>query len=63
MTCRCSGCNKFLGVIEAGNLYKKIVFLCDNCDTKRRSAILAMEMKTKENPFGDLFGDIFGKGK
>ncbi len=52
----CKGCNKFLGVIRDGNLYIKIVHLCDTCNTKRE----ALELRYKNEKSGDIFNDIFG---
>jgi hypothetical protein len=58
----CQGCNLPLGVIRDAKLRKGIVYLCKNCETKRVASDLMNKNKTKkpDNPFGDIFGDIFG---
>jgi len=54
----CKPCGKYLGEIRDATLHKKIIFLCDDCETKR----LASDMKNKTEPkmsYEDLFGGIF----
>jgi len=50
----CKGCPKYLGEIRDATLHRKIVFLCENCETKRLASDLAG--KTEPNPLRDLFG-------
>ena len=53
----CKSCGKYLGEIRDAKLYKKIVFLCDDCETKRLSSDLANKTKSK-NPMDNLFKDL-----
>ena len=54
----CKPCGKYLGQIREGTLYKKIVFLCDKCETKRLASDLAKKAEKPSNPL-DFFGGIF----
>ncbi len=51
----CKGCPKYLGEIRDATLHKKIVFLCEKCETKRLASDLARKTELK-NPFEDLLG-------
>lgn len=47
-------CGKYLGVIRDAKLLKGIVFLCPNCEVKRKASDLH-EKTQKKSPFEDLF--------
>lgn len=52
----CAGCYVKVAVIIPGSKIKKgMVALCDKCETKRKTADLAMKTKGK-NPFDEFMG-------
>ena len=54
----CKPCGKYLGEIRNATLHKKIVFLCDKCETKRLASDWAN--KTKSDLLGQ-FNNLFGR--
>lgn len=55
MRVTCKVCGKYLGEIRDAKLHKKIVYLCDGCDTKRIASGLA---KTTKSGLGFDVNDI-----
>jgi len=64
-------CGKYMGVILAGsNLRKEFGVICNEChyefiSMKREKNSIKRPHSSydKDKPFGDIFNDIFGKGK
>lgn len=55
----CNECNEKIGELSKGSMIKKdVVFFCGKCNYQR---LLEKNDSTKniENPFGDIFNDIF----
>jgi len=59
----CNECNKKIGELSKGSMIKKdVVFFCGECNYQR---LLRKNdpAKNTENPFNDIFNDIFNGKK
>ena len=56
----CKGCGKYLGEIRDAKLRKGMVYLCQNCETKRLASDMARNKMKAQDPVND-FMNIFGK--
>ena len=55
----CKGCRIYVGEIKGGSrLIKGIVYLCPNCEIKRKASDLAS--KTKKDDLSELFKGFGG---
>ena len=55
----CKGCGKYLGEIRDAKLRKGMVYLCQNCETKRIASDMArikMRVRDPNREFMDIFG-------
>jgi len=60
----CCECKVYVGEIRDATLMKNMVFLCDNCNTKRITNSLKDSLGYgNDNMFEDIFGKMVGDEK
>lgn len=52
----CARCGKYMGEVRDGSLRVGLVVICSPCNEKESARGFSKE---SENPFTDIFGDLF----